>query len=66
MPWGGKDCSINLNNIPEIALNNSCCDLRTENCGLIEGYANGLQTDIPIYAKIIIEEVYLIIFKSLL
>ncbi len=50
-PWGGSNCGIDLTNTPDIHLDRKCCDLRTENCDLIEGFGSPLSTTDKIFIK---------------
>lgn len=51
-PAGGIDCGIDLTNTPQIQLDHKCCDLRTKNCDVIEGFGYPLSVTDTIYVKV--------------
>lgn len=57
IPFGGKDCKIDLTDIADLTLEKSCCDLRNESCQIINGFGYQFSTSDPIYAKIDLIEV---------
>lgn len=48
--------------MPEVNLNNECCDLREEDCSSVIAFGQGFSTVDPIYVRIQLEEVFF--FKS--
>lgn len=56
-PFGGADCSQDLTSISEFTVNPRFCDLRTENCTLINGFGYPFSTRDPIYVKVEYTEV---------
>ncbi|RNA13014.1 hypothetical protein BpHYR1_043794 [Brachionus plicatilis] len=50
-PFGGNDCSQDLSNIAEFTIRPKFCDLRTENCSLINGFGYPFSTRDPIFVK---------------
>ncbi len=56
-PFGGSDCSIDLQDIPDMTLEvGSCCDLRKEECNLINAYGFEYSTRDDIFVKVVLSE----------
>ncbi|RNA04051.1 von Willebrand factor D and EGF domain-containing, partial [Brachionus plicatilis] len=51
-PFGGNDCNQELTNIAELKISPQFCDLRTENCSLINGFGYPFSTRDPIFVKL--------------
>ena len=59
-PFGGPDCSIDLTEIADLSLEYSCCDLRKEECNLLNGFGNPFSVRDLIFVKVDLIEVYFV------
>lgn len=65
-PYGGTDCSQDLTDIAELTVSPRFCDLRTENCTLVNGFGYPFSTRDTIYVRVEYTEVIKIIFIFIL
>ena len=57
-PYGGIDCSLDLSRPPPISLDKRCCDLRNEDCDVINGFGFPFSKRDQLYAKVDFIEVF--------
>jgi len=50
--WGGKDCSLDKENIAGLGLQAKCCDLRNEKCNQVNAIGYPFSTTDKIYVKV--------------